>query len=271
MPVHPSARIASTARVAAGATIGPDAAVGDFAIVEDDAAIGARSQIEPHVVVKRWTTLGADNRVSTGTVLGSDPLDKAFGGARSYLRIGNGNTIREHYTISRGTAPESATEIGDDNYIMTSGHIAHNAQIGNGAVIASTALVAGYVEIEDRAFVSGGVVVHQYSRIGELAMVGGMTRVNQDVTPYLLHVGPTMEVCGLNLVGLRRAGLSKEEIGRIRQAYKILFRSKLPLDEALDRAADEVAGPHAKHMIEFIRASKRGVCRRSRKGENTDV
>ena len=155
---------------------------------------------------------------------------------------------------------------------MTAGHIAHNAKIGNGAVIASTALVAGHVEIGDRAFVSGGVVVHQYSRIGELAMIGGMTRVNQDVTPYLLHVGPTMEVCGLNLIGLRRAGLSKEEIGRIRQAYKILFRSKLPLNEALDCAEAETAGPHAVRMIAFIRASKRGVCRRGRKGEeNTDV
>ncbi len=271
MPVDPSARIASTARVASGAAIGPDAAVGHFAVIEDDVAIGARSKIEPHVVIKRWTTLGTDNKISTGTVLGSDPLDKTFGDARSYLKIGNGNTIREHYTISRGTAPESVTEIGNDNYIMTSGHIAHNAKIGNGAVIASTALIAGYVEIEDRAFVSGGVVVHQYSRIGELAMIGGMTRVNQDATPYLLHVGPTMEVCGLNLVGLRRAGLNKEEIGRIRQAYKILFRSKLPLREALDRAAVEVAGTHVRHMIEFIGASKRGVCRRGRKREDTDV
>ena len=272
MPVDPSARIAPTAQVAAGAAIGPDAAIGHFAVIEDDVVIGARSEIESHVVIKRWTTLGADNKISSGTVLGSDPLDKTFGGERSYLKIGNGNTIREHYTISRGTAPESVTEIGNDNYIMTAGHIAHNAKIGNGAVIASTALVAGHVEIGDRAFVSGGVVVHQYSRIGELAMIGGMTRVNQDVTPYLLHVGPTMEVCGLNLIGLRRAGLSKEEIGRIRQAYKILFRSKLPLNEALDCAEAETAGPHAVRMIAFIRASKRGVCRRGRKGEeNTDV
>ena len=173
MPIDPSAKVASTARVHPGAAIGPGVIVGDFAIIEDDVAIGAGSQLEPYVYIKRWTTLGENNRISAGTVLGTDPLDKGFTGARSYLRIGNGNTIREHYTISRGTAPESETVIGDENYIMTSGHIAHNCRIGNRTVIASCALVAGYVDVEDQAFISGGVVIHQYSRIGRLAMIGG--------------------------------------------------------------------------------------------------
>ena len=114
-------------------------------------------------------------------MLGTDPLDKNFNGDRSYLRIGNGNKIREHYTISRGTQPESVTTIGDGNYIMTSGHIAHNCAIGNKTVIASCALVAGHVEVEEQAFISGGVVIHQYSKIGSLAMIGGKTRVNLDV------------------------------------------------------------------------------------------
>ncbi len=139
--------------------------------------------------MKRWTTLGERNEISAGTVLGSDPLDKNFTGERSYLRIGDGNIIREHYTISRGTKPESETVIGDGNYIMTSGHIAHNCRIGNRTVIASCALIAGYAEIEDQAFVSGGVVVHQYSKIGRLAMVGGNTRVNKDVPPFFLYSG----------------------------------------------------------------------------------
>ena len=118
--------------------------------------------------MKRWTTLGDENEISAGTALGTDPLDKAFDGRRSYLRMGHKNKIREHYTISRGTQPESETRIGDSNYIMTSGHIAHNAVLGDNIVVASCALVAGYVEIEDQAFISGGVVIHQYSKIGGL-------------------------------------------------------------------------------------------------------
>lgn len=268
--VDSSARVAPTARVAPSARIGPGAVIGHFSIVEDDVVVGARCRIEPYVVLKRWTTLGTDNEISSGVVLGSDPLDKGFKGERSYLRIGHRNKIRENFTISRGTAPESETVIGDDNFIMTSGHIAHNCRIGNGTVIASTALVAGYVEIEDRAFVSGGVGIQQYSRIGELAMVGGMTRVNQDVTPYLTHVGPVMAVHGPNLVGLRRAGLESGEIGCIRRAHRILFRSGMPLGAALAKAEKEIEGPHVRHMIEFIRASKRGVCRRKGRERETD-
>ena len=266
--VHPSARIASTARVAPTARIGADVSIGDFSVVEADVEIGARCKIDAGVVIKRWTTLGTDNEVSSGAVLGSDPLDKAFRGDRSYLRIGDGNKIREHFTISRGTAPDSETVIGNNNFIMTSGHIAHNCKVGNDTVIASSTLVSGYVEIEDRAFVSGLVGVQQYLRIGEMAMVGGMTRVNQDVTPYLTHVGPTMAVHGLNVVGLKRGGLDPSEIARIRRAYRILFRSDLPLEEALARVHAGVEGPHARHMVEFIRASKRGVCRR--KGRQKD-
>ncbi len=172
MSVDPSAQVASTARVHPDAVIGPGVIIGEFVIVEQDVAIGAGSRLEPYVYVKRWTTLGERNQISAGTVLGTDPLDKGFTGARSYLHIGHGNVIREHYTISRGTAPESDTVIGDENYIMTSGHIAHNCRIGNRTVIASCALVAGFVEVEDQAFISGGVVIHQFSKIGRLAMIG---------------------------------------------------------------------------------------------------
>src|SRR5688572_25680795 len=166
MPIDPSALVAPTARVHPDAAVGPACVVGEFCIVDQDVVLGAGCRLEPYVYVKRWTTLGERNEISAGTVLGTDPLDKGFTGERSYLRIGNGNRIREHYTISRGTKPESITEIGDNNYIMTSGHIAHNAQIGNDVVIASCALVAGYVVAEDQAFISGGVVVHQFSKIG---------------------------------------------------------------------------------------------------------
>src|SRR5262245_17309143 len=169
--------------------------------------------------------MGDGNEISAGTVLGTDPLDKNFTGQRSYLRIGNGNRIREHYTISRGTQPESVTEIGDGNYIMTSGHIAHNSKIGNNCVIASCALVAGHVLIEDQAFLSGGVVVHQYSRIGRLAMVGGNTRVNSDLPPFFLYTDFNVTPLGLNIVGLRRAGFSRSDIASLKAAYRLLYRA----------------------------------------------
>src|SRR5580658_5064136 len=200
MPVDPSAYIAPTARVHPAAIISPGVRIGEYCIVEEDVAIGPGCLLEPYVFVKRWTTLGENNEISAGTVLGTDPLDRNFSGARSYLKIGDGNKIREHYTISRGTAPESETIIGDGNYIMTSGHIAHNCNIGDSTVIASCALVAGHVEVESQAFISGGVVIHQFSKIGRLAMIGGNTRVNLDVPPYFLYSGFNVTPKGLNLV-----------------------------------------------------------------------
>jgi len=261
MPIDPSAEVAGSAKVHPDAMVGPGVRVGEFCVIERDVTIGAACILEPYVYLKRWTTLGERNEISAGTVLGTDPLDKGFGGARSYLRIGNGNKIREHYTISRGTAPESATEIGDDNYIMTSGHIAHNCRIGNQTVIASCALVAGYVEVEDQAFISGGVVVHQYSKIGRLAMIGGNTRINSDVPPFFLYAGYNVQAKGLNLVGLRRAGYKTSDISALKKAYQILYRSGLKLQEALARIETEIPSPETLHLVQFVRRSERGICR----------
>ena len=261
MPIDPSAVIAPTARVHPDAQIGPQVTIGEYAVIEADVTIGAHTRIEPYVYVKRWTTLGERNEISAGTVLGTDPLDKGFTGERSYLTIGNGNKIREHYTISRGTAPESETILGDENYIMTSGHIAHNCRIGNRTVIASCALVAGYAEVEDQAFISGGVVIHQYSKIGRLAMIGGNTRVNRDLPPYFLYSDFNVAAKGLNLVGLRRAGFSAKEIAALKTAYKILYRCGLKLEDALARIESEAPGEHTGHLVAFIRSSKRGICR----------
>ncbi|MGH9666605.1 MAG: acyl-ACP--UDP-N-acetylglucosamine O-acyltransferase [Bryobacteraceae bacterium] len=261
MPIDPSAAVAQTARVHPDARIGPQAAIGEFCVVESDVVIGAFSRLEPYVYVKRWTTLGERNVISAGTVLGTDPLDKNFKGGRTYLRIGNGNRIREHYTVSRGTAPESATEIGDENYIMTSGHIAHNCKIGDFTVIASCALVAGYVEVESQAFISGGVVIHQYSKVGRLAMIGGNSRVNTDVPPFFLYSDFNVAPKGVNLVGLRRAGLGPVDIAALKRAYRILYRSKLKLEDALHRIETEVPTEHTLHLVRFVRSSQRGICR----------
>lgn len=261
MPVDPSAVIAPTARVHPDAWIGPQTVIGEFAIVEADVRIGAFCRLEPYVWVKRWTTMGDYNEISAGTVLGTDPLDKAFTGERSYLRIGSRNKIREHYTISRGTRPESVTEIGDGNYIMTSGHIAHNCRVGNNTVICSCALLAGYVEVEDQAFISGGVEIHQFSKIGRLAMIAGGVRVNRDCPPFFLYGGLYAEPKGLNIVGLKRAGFSAEQIAALKKAFRLLYRSGLKLEEALARIEQEIATAEARHLIAFIRRSQRGIAR----------
>ena len=256
-----SAVIASTAVVHRDARIGAGTRVGEYCVVEADVTIGEECVLEPYVFIKRWTTIGSRNVISAGTVLGTDPLDKNFQGERSYLRVGNDNRIREHFTISRGTQPESSTVIGDGNYIMTSGHIAHNCNIGNGTVIASCALIAGYVEVEDQAFISGGVVVHQYSRIGRLAMIGGNTRVNLDAPPYFLYSDFNIAPKGLNVVGLKRAGFCMSEISVLKKVYQLLYRSGLRLRDALARIDLECDSDHARHAAAFIRRSRRGICR----------
>ena len=261
MAIDPSAYIAPTARVHPEATVGPRTRIGEYCVIEPEVVIGRDCLLDPYVYIKRWTTLGDENEISAGTALGTDPLDKTFTGERCYLCIGNGNKIREHYTISRGTQPESVTRIGNGNYIMTSGHIAHNCVLGDRIVVASCALVAGYVEIESEAFISGGVVIHQYSRVGRLAMVGGNTRVNSDLPPFFLYSDFNVAAKGLNLVGLKRAGFSLDEIRTLKNAYRILYREGLKQEEALARIEKEWPGEHTAHLLDFIRRSKRGICR----------
>jgi UDP-N-acetylglucosamine acyltransferase len=261
MAIDPSASVACTAKVHPDACIGAGARVGEYCVIESDVSIGAECVLEPYVFVKRWTTMGERNEISAGTALGTDPFDKNFTGARSYLRIGNGNRIREHFTVSRGTAPESATEIGDGNYIMSAGHIAHNCKIGDHNVVASCSLLAGYVELEDEAFISGGVAIHQFCKIGRLAMIAGHTGVSSDVPPFITCAGYRGDATGLNLVGLKRAGFDAERIAAVKQAYAILYRSGLLLEEALARIEAEIDDPEARRIAEFIRRSKRGICR----------
>ena len=270
MSIDPSAYLAPTARVHPDAMVGPGTRIGEFCVIESDVVIGAHCLLEPYVYVKRWTTMGDENEISAGTVLGTDPLDKEFTGERSYLFLGNRNKIREHYTISRGTQPESETRIGNGNYIMTSGHIAHNCVLGDDIVVASCALVAGYAEIESLAFISGGVVIHQYSKIGRLAMVGGNTRVNSDLPPYFLYSDFNVAAKGLNVVGLKRAGFSLQDVKLLKAAYQILYRSGLKREEALQRIETEASSEHTHHLVSFIRRSKRGICGEGKRREDCE-
>jgi UDP-N-acetylglucosamine acyltransferase len=253
--------ISNHAIVSPRASVGENVFIGPFCIVEEDVEIGAGTRLDSHVVLKRFTTIGKDNHLHMGVLLGSDPEDKNFTGERSYLQIGNRNIFREYSTASRGTPPESATRIGSNNYIMIGTHLAHNNQLGNEIVICNYCSLAGYVEVEDGAFLSGGVVVHQFSRIGRLAMIGGNTRVNRDVPPYLLTSEFNVAAHGLNLVGLRRAGFTRDRIKQLKLAYRMLYRSGLALQAALERIEQEIPTEDAANLVSFIRASRRGICK----------
>lgn len=255
MKIHPTALVDSKARLAQDVTVGP------FSVIEDGVEIGPGTVIASHVVVKRGTTIGEQCRIHSGAVIGDEAQDREFTEGESFVRIGNRDLIREHVTIHRGTQPGSTTVVGDDNFLMAGSHIAHNCHLGSHIVLANNVLLAGYVEIEDHAFLSGGVVVHQYSKIGKLAMVGGNTRVIQDVPPFILASDFHVAAKGLNLVGLRRYGMKAEQVRMLKRAYQLLFRSKLPLDRALQQIEKEIPSEETLHLVRFVRRSERGICR----------
>ena len=253
--------IAVTATVHPGARVHPTAVIGAYCIVEDEVEIGPHNRLDPFAIVKRYTTLGEGNHVYSGAQLGTDPMDKQFREENvSCLRVGNHNVLREYVNISRGTKPGAVTALGDGNYVMSSVHIAHDCQLGSNITIGPSTSLGGYAEIEDSAFLSAGVGVHQFSKVGRLSMVAANTRVAQDVPPYFLVSEFDAAAHGLNLVGLRRSGASRETVSVLKQAYRLLYRSALPRKEALEQI-EALATPEALHLVEFIRSSKRGICR----------
>jgi UDP-N-acetylglucosamine acyltransferase len=193
-------------------------------------------------------------------VLGHLPQDLAFKGGTTYTKIGSRNTIREYVTVHRGTKEGSSTQIGDDNFLMANAHVAHNCHIGSRAVLANLATLAGYCAVEDGATLSGMVVIHQLTRIGRLAMVSGLSAVNKDVPPYMLCGGRPAVIQGLNVVGMRRAGIGAQAREDIKRAYKLLYRSGLNVSNALEAIERECGSEEVKYLVAFVRASERGVC-----------
>jgi len=256
--IHP------TAIVHPGAQLADDVIVGPYAVIDEHVTVGPRTRIEQGARLTGWTTLGADNRVDMHAIIGHEPQDAAFQGGESYVRIGDRNTFREFVTIHRGTKPGTATVVGNDCFLMGMAHLAHNCQLGNQVTICNGTLLAGYVAVEDQAFISGNCAVHQFVRIGRLAMVGGLTRIVKDVPPFLTTELDSA-VSAINLVGLKRAGISPQTRAEIKQAYKLLYRSGLNTAQALE-ALDRIATtPEVRQFIAFIRGSQRGICRH--KGE----
>ncbi|HEX8843751.1 MAG TPA: acyl-ACP--UDP-N-acetylglucosamine O-acyltransferase [Pyrinomonadaceae bacterium] len=257
MNVHPSAIISPSARIASDAVIGP------YVVIEDDCVIGAGCEIASHAVVKRFTELGCGNHVSEHAVLGGLPQDVKFKGEASRLIIGDDNLIREGATLHRASGEGCETRIGSRNFLMIGVHIAHNCTVGDDNIFANEVALAGHITVEDHVFLSNGVGCHQFVRLGRYAMVGGKSKIVQDVLPFFTTDGNPPRVRGLNSVGLRRAGFSIAERRALKEAYRLLFRSHLALEDALREMAG-LDDKNVDHLIDFIRASRRGFSRARR-------
>lgn len=249
-----------TAVIDPRAEIHPEAEIGPYVIIDGPVGIGRGTRVMAYAYLTGWTEIGEDNSIHMGAVIGHEPQDRDYEGGKTYLRIGHRNTIREHVQIHRGTKPESATIIGDDNFIMNHAHIAHNCMVGNRTVIAGGALLAGYVRVEDDAFISGNCVVHQFVRIGKLAMLRGLSRTSRDVPPFCI-MDDTHTLKAVNQVGLERAGYTESEIRDIRRAFSRLFRRKGNLAQAINELESEgTLSKEVAYLVDFIKSSERGVC-----------
>lgn len=253
--IHPTAIIHPDAELGVGVEVGP------YSIIEGTVKIGDRTKIGERVSIKGHTTIGADNEVFTGAVIGSITQDKKFKGGISYLKIGDRNKIREYVTMNPGTDEGTETVVGNDNLIMAYAHVAHDCVLGNHITLANNGTLAGHVLIDDRAIIGGFGAVHQFVRIGYLAIIGGCSKVVQDIPPYMMVDGHPAKAIGLNSVGLERANVSSDEKMILKRAYKILFRSELPPKSALKKIEEELQKTESiNRLIDFLRKSERGIC-----------
>jgi UDP-N-acetylglucosamine acyltransferase len=250
--VHP------TAVVDRAAEIDPSAEIGPYVVIDGPVRIGPRTRILAAAYLNGRAEIGADNVIHPGAVVGHDPQDLAYRGAETGLRIGDRNVLREHCEIQRGTQAGTWTEIGDDNYLMSQAHVAHNCRLGNGVIMATGATLGGHVTVDDQAFISGNCVVHQYCRVGRLVIMRGLSRASRDLPPFAI-IDDTHTVRGLNRIGLRRAGFDRERVRALATAFRILFRVRTNLALAIARVEAEVRSADVDQLLAFIRASRRGV------------
>ncbi len=260
MLIHP------TAIIEPGAEIDPTAEIGPYAIIEGPCRIGARTRVMPHAVVGRWTEIGEDNILHFGAVVGHQAQHLANQNEERWTRIGNRNIFRENVTVHRAHFENSQTTIGDNCMFMAGAHVAHDCHIGSNVVIVNNVMLGGHVEIEDNVFVGGGSGVHQFVRLGRLAMVAGVARVTSDVPPFMTVAGMS-RIRALNVVGLRRASITPETRKAIKQAYQLLYHSGLTIPRALETISGNGAlCPEVQHLVDFVAASKRGICGHYRRG-----
>jgi UDP-N-acetylglucosamine acyltransferase len=254
----------STAIVSSDSEIGSRIEIGPHVIVEPGVVVGDGCRIAARAVLKRGLRLGQDVRIFEGAVLGGEPQDFKYQPVESFAEVGDQTVIREYATVHRSGQEGGVTRVGRNCFLMAYGHVAHDCDIGDGAIVASYVALAGHIHVGAKAFISGGAVVHQFSRIGELAMVGGGSKINLDVPPFFTVDGVPGRAVGLNSVGLQRAGFSPDDIGVLKEAYRFLYRSKLQREEALRRIQSLGTEP-SNRLAEFIRTSKRGICGERRK------
>jgi UDP-N-acetylglucosamine acyltransferase len=252
--------IHSTALIDPSAELGRGVAVGPYSIIGPNVVIADGCRLGPRVTLTRNVRLGERVSVGDGSILGGDPQDLKYAGEETWVEVGEDTMIREYTTINRGTTATFKTTVGARCFIMTYVHLAHDCQVGDDVVIANATQCAGHVTIHDRAVLSGLNAVHQFVTIGTYAFVGGGSRVNQDIPPYVKAVGNPMELYGLNSIGLQRAGFSGETVAALKRAYRLFFNSDLNLSQAMERARTELP-PFAEveRFLAFVESSERGV------------
>lgn len=252
--IHPTAIVDAKAELAENVSIGP------YAVIGAGVVIGAGSTVAAHAVIEGQTTIGRDNEIGVGAVIGLAPQDYAFKNCVSRVVIGDKNKIREYAQIHRGTKENSETVIGNENFLMGFSHVAHNCRLGNQVIVANGALLAGYVTVEDGAFISGLCPVHQFTRIGKYAMMRGGSRISLDLPPYTIADNAN-EIRGINVVGLSRRGFTKPMIAEIKALYRDVFFSDELLQDIVQARLATNPPEHLRHFLEFIRQSETGICR----------
>lgn len=265
-----SSKIHPTALIGKNVEIGVSNEIGPLVIIEDSVKIGCHNKIYAGAYLCSGTEIGNYNEIHMNTILGHAPQDLAFKGEPAYTKIGDDNILREFVTIHRGTKAETATVIGNSNYLMAYCHVAHNCRLGNHVIMVNQASLSGYCLVQDRAFISGMTGFHQFTRIGELAMVSALSASNKDIPPFMTCGGRPAVVLGVNTVGMKRAGLNADQRAAVVKAHKILYRSGLNVKQAVEAMRKEIPSEeNVEKLIQFIEESKRGILDGAREVEET--
>jgi UDP-N-acetylglucosamine acyltransferase len=251
--IHPTAIIHPKAKVESSVSVGP------YAVIDEGVEIGAECIVGPHVYITGQTTVGARNRFFAGCVIGEAPQDLKYRNEPTGVSIGHDNVFREHVTVHRSSKVGEQTRIGSHNFLMQHSHVAHNVLLGEYVILAGGALLAGYARVDDRAFISGNCLVHQFARVGTLALMQGGAAISKDLPPFTV-AHQENKLCGLNVVGMRRAGMAPTERQELKQVYRALFREGKNLREAVVGARKKFSSGPAKTILDFIASSKRGIC-----------
>ena len=263
--IHPTAIIHPKAELDATVRVGP------YAVIDGGVKLGANCIVGPHVYLTGLTTIGSHNRFHAGCVIGDEPVDLKYKGEPTRLRIGDHNRFREHVTVNCANTPEGETVVGSHNFLTPHCHVGHNVVVGDHVILGGGAMVAGHAVVQNGAFISGNCLVHQFCRVGTLALMQGGSGISQDVPPFTMACRVN-QICGLNVVGLRRAGFTAEQRLELKRIYHLLFRSGKNLRAAMAEAQKKFTSPTAKILLDFVAAAKRGVCADVSRvsGENED-